>query len=277
MPKPTEPHPALSHRCPFCRAEPGQPCRTVRGNGRKLDSPHSRRRALVNPLPAKPPINALCCNCGNLRTVSANYYFGPNDENRGGALFTDPRGWRNTGTLKCSQCRTRTRHALEAGNHFAEQYQRYALGGSWPHKYAPDLDRLRAEYFEQFPRNPNLNHWYVIDEAQASWDAGERTVAALCGEPMSLHRRPGTSSRRVPMTELVEPDEMRDMEYEDAETGLSWVDMECVNCLRVTNTRRLALKRTELLTQLLELTATVGNLEAAKLIELQEHVERLLR
>jgi hypothetical protein len=53
---------------------------------------------------------ALCCECGNLRTVAANYN-PPRDANRT-MEWVDPRGWRMTGTLKCPICATRTRHAL---------------------------------------------------------------------------------------------------------------------------------------------------------------------
>ena len=57
-------------------------------------------------------IRALCCECGNLRTVSGNYSL-PHDANR--THESDPgdhRGWRVTGTLKCAVCVTKTRHAL---------------------------------------------------------------------------------------------------------------------------------------------------------------------
>jgi hypothetical protein len=57
-------------------------------------------------------VRALCCECANLRTVSANYSL-PHDANR--SYERDPdnkRGWRVTGTLKCSVCKTQTRHAL---------------------------------------------------------------------------------------------------------------------------------------------------------------------
>jgi hypothetical protein len=56
-------------------------------------------------------VRALCCECGNLRTVSANHS-PPRDENRTADARDEPRGWRMTGTLKCRVCRTRTRHAL---------------------------------------------------------------------------------------------------------------------------------------------------------------------
>jgi hypothetical protein len=56
-------------------------------------------------------VRALCCECGNLRTVSANHR-SRNDDNRSGECVDDPRGWRCTGTLRCSECGSKTRHAL---------------------------------------------------------------------------------------------------------------------------------------------------------------------
>ena len=73
---------------------------------------------------------------------------------------------------------------------YGEDMQRVALGGDggrW------DADRLRRQYRHgNLPRNPNLCHWYVIADAQAAWVAGERSVTALCGEAMELHRNPKT-------------------------------------------------------------------------------------
>ncbi|CAN3128587.1 hypothetical protein ACNUDN_11745 [Mycobacterium sp. smrl_JER01] len=252
----TKPHAALAHTCPFCGAEPGRPCRTHRGRG-AATYPHIRRVAIVDDWirrnhERRREINqALCCECGNLRTFSANHHFALADENapHSAGHFSDPRGWRRTGTLKCSECGRRTRHAVlrEADARFRdydEQIQAYVLGADWPDEYTPDRERLRGEYFAQFPRNPYAHHWYVISEAQAAWDAGERTVTALCGETMTLSRDPKTArSRDVPMSQLVEPDEPREVDYEDPETGLWWEDMTCVNCLRVTNERRLRYRR----------------------------------
>ncbi len=61
-------------------------------------------------------IRALCCECGNLRTVAANHR-GPRDANRTDETSDrDGRGWRCTVTLKCSACGTKTRHALLRGD-----------------------------------------------------------------------------------------------------------------------------------------------------------------
>jgi hypothetical protein len=67
-------------------------------------------------------VRALCCECGNPRTVSANYKR-RNDGNQSGECDDDPRGWRLTCTLKCSVCGARTRHAMlrdDAHRDFAE-------------------------------------------------------------------------------------------------------------------------------------------------------------
>jgi hypothetical protein len=57
-------------------------------------------------------LRALCCECGNLRSVAVNYN-APCDDNRTDETSDrDGRGWRCTATLKCSNCRTKTRHAL---------------------------------------------------------------------------------------------------------------------------------------------------------------------
>lgn len=59
-------------------------------------------------------VRALCCECGNLRDVSARYAgrFEPADTARSTDDGNDPRGWRMTRTLKCSVCKAATVHAL---------------------------------------------------------------------------------------------------------------------------------------------------------------------
>jgi hypothetical protein len=54
---------------------------------------------------------ALCCECGNLRTVSSNFWFPHADPNKTFDDGYDSRGWRMTGTLKCAVCKQKTRHA----------------------------------------------------------------------------------------------------------------------------------------------------------------------
>lgn len=286
----TEPHPALAHRCPFCGVEPGHACRTHRGRGRELDWPHSRRiQALgdlgarmraaaeqlprpsdavidqqvgdkLSPAPAqdqKPPRRALCCECGQLRTFSANYHFALADENAPQSVghFTDPRGWRATGTLKCAHCGRRTRHAVlrEPDPRFRdydERVQEYTLGGEWHDQYAPDRDRLRAEYFAQFPRNPYLTHRRYTAEAQKAWDDGTKWVTALCGAQIEVKVDPRQAAKYSKPEHRINgylvAEQLSDIEYEDPETGLSWIDMDCVDCWRVSNRKHWEAQRKRL-------------------------------
>lgn len=53
---------------------------------------------------------ALCCQCANLRTVSASYRPWP-DISGSSDDHQHPDGWRCTITLKCAVCKERTRHA----------------------------------------------------------------------------------------------------------------------------------------------------------------------
>jgi hypothetical protein len=109
----TKPDP-MSHECPVCAAGANQPCRT-RG-GREAEYPHIRRQLLVDEelrqqaLRRASRVRALCCQCGNLRTMSTGYH--RNDDNRTFEDNRHPLGWRCTTTLKCSICRDSTRHAV---------------------------------------------------------------------------------------------------------------------------------------------------------------------
>jgi hypothetical protein len=55
-------------------------------------------------------VRALCCVCGQLRTVSEKYT--RLDDNLAYDDQRDPRHWRMTVTLKCSHCSGPARHAL---------------------------------------------------------------------------------------------------------------------------------------------------------------------
>lgn len=238
---------ALMHRCPFCHSDAGQACRTHKGWGRELDHPHSRRIALTRPIEERLPaahVNALCCVCGNMRTVSSDFsrYQDPNHAN---SPQGKTEGWRKTETLKCDACGERTRHALLAESDakwrdIDERQQRIALGGtdpdfSWSDEY---LARMRAEYFAKFPRNPKLSHRYWIKDADDRRAQGETHVKALCGADMEIPSVDSSKSKRTPYA-LVEPERIDwDTEFEDPETGMWWVDMECVDCLRLSNEHR---------------------------------------
>lgn len=46
-------------------------------------------------------------------------------------------------------------------------------------------------------------------------------------------------------------EQLSDIEYTDAETGLEWLDMDCVDCCRVSNDNLRAKRRDKLLTYFL--------------------------
>jgi hypothetical protein len=244
-------HEALAFDCPFCKVPAGQPCRT-RNSGREQTWPHSRRIVRTTPpeerhVPTR--VGALCCVCGKSRTVSSDYRRSrdPNDD------YSDDgkkEGWRRTNTLKCDACGGRTRHAILSGDvdyrDSDERYQRYTLGGEWEGnpQYAPDRDRLREEYFAQFPRNPKLHHWVNMAAAEEARERGETHMPALCGDTTTVPRE---WSKRSKKAGPVAPNRIDwDTEFEDPETGKWWVDMDCVNCLRVTNEQRAAREREQL-------------------------------
>lgn len=238
----TEGHPAMTHRCPFCGADPGTPCRAHRGRGRELTWPHSLRIRIDRPpTPAK---QALCCQCGQLRTYK--------HASRAGRSYRREDEWRRRwiGQLKCSHCCAITTHALLIDPDASyrdddERKQLLALGDRPRDKYErfTDLERLQRDYHDALPRNPYLHHRYWTSQAREAWQAGRRDVPALCGATMALNRDPdGPSSKKETSGQLA-PDEVRDQEYEDADTGMWWMDMDCVDCLRVANADRLRRKR----------------------------------
>jgi hypothetical protein len=83
----------------------------------------------------KDRVRALCCKCGNLRTVSARY--SPRDRTADDGR--DPQGWRMTGTLMCSECKTTTTHALLRDD--KPQYRDSAEESQWASR-ADLQDRL---------------------------------------------------------------------------------------------------------------------------------------
>lgn len=56
-------------------------------------------------------IRALCCICGTVRTVSAKYTRFDENHSDDYRHARHPHGWRATVTLKCSHCKSKTRHA----------------------------------------------------------------------------------------------------------------------------------------------------------------------
>jgi hypothetical protein len=81
-----------------------------------------------------------------------------------------------------------------------------------------------------------------MTEAKAAWEDGTKRVVALCGEPVTLEREPRSSTKEGTNGFLI-AEQFSDIEYTDLETGLSWIDMDCVDCCRVANNRHLADQR----------------------------------
>jgi hypothetical protein len=95
-------------------------------------------------------IRALCCECGNLRTVGANYSPRRSDGNRSCDDAADARGWRMTFTLKCAQCKTPTVHALLRDNRpecrdYAEEQQLLAIFLDAAERELKELHREAAQ------------------------------------------------------------------------------------------------------------------------------------
>lgn len=98
--------------CPLCGAQPGQPC--VTKFGKIAEWSHMVRRPAEDRHDLRGVrVRALCCECGMLRTVGVRYRRRNDDNLSYDGRDADPkgRGWRATGTLKCSVCRTDTCHA----------------------------------------------------------------------------------------------------------------------------------------------------------------------
>jgi len=206
---------------------------------------------------------AICCICGSIRTFkrSRNH----RQENYWLAGPVDLDWHREVGDLKCAECGRVTTHALlhPEGNwaqDHAEMMQRVATGNSHGHLGADQLAEVRAKFRQGLPRNPGLNHFRYDRAAQAAWDAGERTVKALCGEVVRIHRDPSgpsSSSRRsgADDSRQIKPKQVRDQEYKDPETGLSWTEVDCVDCLRTWHLELLRQRREVLATMLTQFLA----------------------
>lgn len=277
---------ALKHRCPFCHSDPGQLCRTERGRGREVDRSHSRRIALTRPIEERLPaahVNALCCVCGNLRTVSSDFsrYQGPDNAHSPQGMAE---GWRKTESLKCDACGERTRHALlqPADGRFRdrdEQQQLIALGDPDTHEYPmgeQNIERLRREYREMFPRNPYLRHRRWTEDAKKAWAEGHKRVTALCGEQITIHSDPNRTSAKTEEPGRLVADQLSDTEYEDPETGLWWYDMACVDCCRVSNRLHWEAQRKRMEQLFALLACRPEFVPDSGVGELLEHLERVL-
>jgi hypothetical protein len=253
IPQEHEQHPSLVYDCPFCGAPAGQQCR-ARTSSAELDRPHSRRIRLANPSIGAPAMQALCCQCGQLRICEQ-----PRNQ-RG--WWGDPNCHLNLGDLKCSACGYIATHALispfPSYRDSDEVRQLVALGAAVPEVWSWDVGLTRRMYHEaDLPRNPYLHHRYWAHEARTAWQAGRREVAAVCGATMPLKRDPDEARFDEPGDDLIAPGEVRDQEYEDPDTGLWWVEMDCVDCLRVSNTHQRKYRIRKLLTAITEALATV--------------------
>jgi hypothetical protein len=214
-------------------------------------------------------MQALCCECGQIRTYkrARNYV---------GECYGDLSGWaRMIGELKCANCGAITRHALlrsaDDFRDYAEQYSRVALGGQTGPDDFTDVERARREYRIGLPRNPYLHHMFWVKDAEKAQDAGQSHVATLCGGRMLLpagYRYTGSAAG-----EYFKPQDLRDQEYEDPDTGHWWVEMDCVDCLRVYNEDRLARRRAHLLRKLKQLALNLNSLDAAVVEALISNVE----
>lgn len=193
---------------------------------------------------------ALCCICGALRTFKrARNYRGEN------YWFARPANldWeRELGDLKCERCGRITTHALlhaqgDWSADHAERLTRIALGStSDPMNNDTKVrDRIRSVYRQGRKPNPFLFHRWLKSAENAAREAGQNYVITHCGE---RHELPETSAT-ISADEVAVPDPVQwDQEYEDPATGLWWLEMDCVDCLRVANERRIA-RRRELLNQ----------------------------
>jgi hypothetical protein len=226
-----------ARECPLCAAEPGTPCRSKYGKVREW-SHIARRPADEQSKRPTGDLRALCCECGNLRTFKQS-------RNRRG-WWGDLNWERDLCDLKCEPCGRITAHAIVSAEGRDEGgYYLVARGvetsGRWSKK---EIRRIQEQY-------PNLSHRYWMAEAKAAWDDGSKKVVALCGERIALKSEPGKStSTKERVDGYMIAEQFSDIEYEDHDTGLSWIDMECVDCCRVRNERHSA-KRRDLMEQLL--------------------------
>lgn len=196
-------------------------------------------------------MKALCCTCGAIRTCSRprnhraeNYWFN-------GPIDLD---WnRETGDLKCAECGRITTHALihpegwQLRDH-AEMMQRVATGNSHGHFSTPQIEDVRRKYNQGMPLNPELHHLWWVEAAKEDWSAGRRTTTSLCGRKVEIPRDPNgpsAGSERAKKADdwQAKPREVRDQEYEDPETGLSWRTSDCVDCHRVWHLELLSQRR----------------------------------
>lgn len=149
---------------------------------------------------------------------------------------------RDIGELKCTPCGRVTRHAAVNGNDHDEVTQSVALGlkrEGWGN------EGLRDRWRQGLPRNPHLYHLFWSEDWTKAVE--HRTLlTAFCGDRI---KPPQASVNVSDVRDLNQGKPLAapgDTEVEDPETGLVWVQQDCVNCLRVWNEIRLHRRRQRL-------------------------------
>lgn len=217
-------------------------------------------------------MQALCCTCGTLRTCRR-----PRNYRRENRWLHQPidRDWqRETGELKCEFCGEATMHAIITGSDHAEDIHKMAIG--WEFKnMSPEVHRrVRERWREGFPSNPYLHHqWWISDETKAR-EAGETHVLTMCKMYVPLPRKVSKPGTGVDRDVFVGPEVYgREPEYEDPDTGLSWVWMTCPDCLRRSNAIALDEQRTALKNKLLDVAGRFSSLDAPTVQRLLAQLE----
>jgi hypothetical protein len=197
-------------------------------------------------------------------------------------IYQEHTGWtREIGELKCASCGRITRHAAVTGHDGDEQFQMRGLGftGDLPEVQA---NRIKDQYRQGIPRNPFLGHiWWIADQKKAI--EYKTRLRVHCGDLIDPPPISGSSlSDDAPRKPKTVRQRDVDTEYEDPNTGLFWRDVDCVNCIRVSNAMRMERRRkhrkvlmTTALSELLD-TAQIKNYDRylEDLIELLESVHR---
>lgn len=213
---------------------------------------------------------ALCCECGNLRTCRRprNY----RQENWWLSRPVDRNWQRELGDLKCTACGKVTVHALlyQAGDTFrdhAERIERIALGGSDPlNKDAPGVaQQIKKNYRIGRQGNPYLLHlWQVCDENKARAE-GRSWITTHCGERREIPPEGERGKVHHPDDGLLDPiyEDPCPAYDDDAPDGMGWEEINCPDCYRISNERRLAALRAALLAKLNALIKAAQELDAS--------------
>ena len=181
------------------------------------------------------PCLALCCECGQRRTYK---------QARNTTGEWNPGEWeRMTGDLKCSACGRITRHALlrdsDDYQDVGERFQRLALGGPKINDW-DDVERFRREYRQGLPRNPLLRHRFYCVDIDELGDVPTE-ITGLCGEVVRRTAADFAPVRSTSPRGQLRPRPVQVDEHED----VPWRQMDCVDCLRVSNDSVRAERRQE--------------------------------